>query len=110
MICVGCKVDKTATVGTTDGEQRCWRCHAEWTEAQTVGNIPAHVREEALADHVKKVASRKPAPRAREPERSAAKADVGSFDRAPGDPGGEAPRVGYFDGGIQYVPDDDGYW
>lgn len=51
--------------------------------------------------------ARKPGSAARgaEPSRSAAKDDVGSFDPHPG------PKTDlYYNGGIQYVPDDDGYW
>lgn len=41
-------------------------------------------------------------------ERSAAKEEVGSFDRHPNAP--EPPKRDVYTGGIQYVPDEDGYW
>lgn len=112
MICVGCKVDKTATIGTSDGEQRCIACHQEWIEPQTVGNIPAAIRDAAREELAEKQAKRLATQnaRARAEGRSAAKAEVGSFDPHPNEHG-DHPEDGYtYTGGIQYVPDGDGYW
>lgn len=48
----------------------------------------------------------------RERERSKAKADVASFAKYPGEyPSEPEPEKPFaYTGGIQYVPDDDGYW
>ncbi len=103
MICERCGKNATITLSTDVGRQ-CAGCFAEWIEPQPVGNVPDQVRHDARAE-----VSRRPPPRISQTqrERSAAKADVGSFDR---DPNAPKRRTGYYDGGIQYIPDDDGYW
>lgn len=112
MICVGCGIDKTATVGTSDGEQRCIGCYQEWIEPQTVGNISPAIRDEARGELAQKQARRlaQSRARARADGRSAAKAEVASFDPRPNETG-DHPEDGYtYTGGIQYVPDDESYW
>jgi hypothetical protein len=43
-------------------------------------------------------------------ERSAAKEEVGSFERHPNAPDLPERDAIPFTGGVQYVPDEDGYW
>lgn len=110
MICVRCGKDASVSLPTDIGQQ-CNRCFVEYIEPQPVGNFSDAVREDARAELDKKALSRRgtaPADRSRAGSSiSPAKDDVGSFDR---DPNEGKPRAGYFDGGIQYVPDDESYW
>jgi hypothetical protein len=89
-------------------------CTACWIEGARPSPALEAKRAELAAEAAAKNerSKKKPTP-AKAPERSAAKEEVGSFERHPSSPDADdaaSSRSGYFNGGIQYVPDEDGYW
>lgn len=119
MNCVDCGKGCVMTL-VVEGVHRCLRCWEEWRRPDKLGiiKLAADAPRPKKGDRMGKslvtgdtyVATGEVIVR-REPERSRAKSDVGSFDRHPNAPD-DAPseRSGYFNGGVQYVPDEDGYW
>ncbi len=111
MICDTCKLDKVIVLelkaadhGHGGIRHECAACYKLVLESMHVGPV---IESPPVGVAEKRAANKRSKP---EPERSSAKEDVGSFERPPPEERRRSPTGHAYTGGIQYVPDEEGYW